>query len=305
VLHATRIIHTVAAVLTLISPAVQAFDNSCNKDHSLGWCLLDFGGRSNGARDVPEAKANELIAKAVAAMPAVDAGASGAQISQATATAAAAPLPPSTKDGAFVAIAAMDYAKWTMPPPGVSSTFNGSMSLLGFLLSGPKAGEQNQTFVILPESEVLDGDPRTTVENVIVQSMLRYLEADHHEVIDREMNPPLGARYTKRSYRATGGKCNAIVGACDFTSPIFSCSNCSSGKPDVIENAPAWAGGGRVYVWKSAHVSFREKEEDGKPTLLSGKLPDFYGTLPNWFYYYRPGAISLLVHGGQTEALIK
>jgi len=73
----------------------------------------------------------------------------------------------------------------------------------------------------------------------------------------------------------------------------------------MIENAPPWAGGGRVYVWKSVNVSFREKEEDGKPTLLSGKLPDFYGTLPNWFYYYRPGAISLLLHGGQTEALIK
>jgi hypothetical protein len=263
-----------------------AFDEDCVKDHSQAWCLLDLAGYSKGARDIKVEKANEIIAKASANANPADAR--------------------SGIDMGNVVLAGMDYAKLTHLPPGVSSGFSGSMWLLGAFLNGPKAGERTQSFVILPESDVKDGDPLTTAEDAFVAAVLKYLEADGAEKVDEERNPPLGSRYTIRAYKVNTGKCAAVAGGCWITGAFFSCSNCSFKKPMVIDKSPEWLGDGRTYVWGSWSPQIREADSKGKPIFPYEKLnQDLRVLLPDWFYLYRPGELSLLFNGQNTRLLAK
>ena len=272
-------------LVVLCLPA-KAFDDDCVKDHSQAWCLLDLAGFSKGARDIKAEKANEIIAKAT-------------QITN----------PADAKGGVDVGNlvnAGLDYAKLTRLPPGVSSQFSGSMWLLGALLNGPKAGERIQTFLILPESDVENGDPLATAEVKFVDAVLKYLEADVAEKVDEDRNPPLGSRYKIRAYKVVSGKCAAIVGGCWFTGSFFDCSNCSSIKPTVIDKAPEWISVGRSYIWKSWFLELRESDSKGKIMVPYEKLTqEFQKYLPDPFYYYRPGELSLLMNGQTTRLLVR
>lgn len=273
-------------LLSVLSLPANALEDDCVKDHSQAWCLLDLAGYSKGARDITIDRANEIIAKA-----AINANPTNAQTGP---------------DLGRIAVAGLDFAKLTHLPPGISPRFSGSMLLIGAFLDGPKAGERVQTFVILPEAEVKDGDPLATAEGAFVEAVLKYLEADGAEKVDEDRNPPLGSRYTIRAYKVSTGKCAAIPGGCWFTGSFFSCSNCRNRKPMVIDRSPNWVGIGRSYVWRDWFVQLREADSQGKLLVPHERLhKELCNYLPDSFYYFQPGELSLLVNGQTTRLLAK
>lgn len=277
----TRLIYVTAFALgALSSVSAYAIDNDCVEKHSRAWCLLDLAGYSKGADDVSAKKAAEILEK-------LRPGTEGKT---------------SDNGAMFATFAAMDLLKLASPPPGFSFGGSAAMNLLGLLTSGPRAGERTQNFIILPQSAVKDSEPGSIVEDAFLRASIKFLGTDTVAVQDEEKNPPLGARYVKRKYVLTGGKCGAE--GCELTLSFVACEKCYFRKSTVYEAPPPWVAAEKVYVWKDASIGFRLLSQNNNWVLTEEERREFHKNMPDWYYLYSPGQVSALFNGDQTQLLI-
>lgn len=261
-------------------PWGSSLDEDCPKDHSEAWCLLDLAGHSKGASDVSMKVAQEVLSSAKPAN---------------------APEGSTINKGALL-ISGMDYAKLTTLPKGMSSGVSGSMWLLKALTDGPKAGERQQMFIVLPESEVKDGDPLLTVEKAYMDAIARYLESDQAPVLKEVEHVALiGVRDILRTYQIHGGKCGQA--GCSVQSAFMNLKGGSYTKPEIIEKAPTWAGGQRIYVWSDARPWINSLEDPKKLLIKPDNYPELLAKMPAWLYFFQPGNVSLLANGQQVRLL--
>lgn len=266
--------------LALAWPWSSPLDDDCPKEHSEAWCLLNLAGHSKNASDASMKMAEEVMASANPKT-----GAEGASINKVA-----------------LVISGLDYAKMTTLPRGVSSGFSGTMWLLGALTDGPKAGERQQMFIILPESEVKNGDPLGTVESAYMEGIAKYLETDQAPVLKEvEHVATIGIRDIIRSYTIRGGRCGEV--GCSVSSAFMYLKDGSSTKPKIYDQVPAWAGGQRIYVWDMAFPWVTALDNPKKALIGPEKYAELLSKMPAWLYFYQPAKVSLLANGQQVRLL--
>ena len=160
-------------------------------------------------------------------------------------------------------------------------------------------------FAIIPDSEVVGGNPITTVQTYVINAFAAQLGG--------KLEPKL--MVTKRRhafgedsyllYRMFGGRCGTEGG---YASVEF--SNLIGSKDDTfqtIDALPAWYGSGKAHVvlktWPKAFRvlnkplnSFVSNRADTLATMAR---------LPKWFYYFEPGNPSVILSSDKVRVLVK
>ena len=122
----------------------------------------------------------------------------------------------------------------------------GGIGILDLVLKPKATGSQPQFFIMLPESQVKDGNPLRTAESSLIKGIVETLGIETAELREVEKKPTFGSQYMYRDYLLKGGQCGDA--GCTAYSRFFTTS------PDpvvVIHQPPRWAGNERLYVWTS------------------------------------------------------
>jgi hypothetical protein len=282
---------TALSFLMLLPFGSFAADEDCIKEHSYGWCMLDLVGYSKGAKDTPIEKIKPLLEKIQK-----DGNA----------------LPEGSVDKVDLLISAKNFANIGVVPfsPGVAGSL-GLLFSVGDFIKNP--GEKDQLFIMLPESEVKNGDPRLTIELLFVDGVKKFLNASNAVRKDIPVKTFFGSPSHFRGYLFTGGERCGETGCYAKIKFITNADiNPSSVAPNIIENPPSWASKEKIYTWNCAlpYIYLEPSEPlTSKSAALPGILKEpeygvFMKYMPSSFYFYKAGQLGVVFNGGNMNLLV-
>jgi hypothetical protein len=251
-----------AAVLA--TGVAHATEEECLSTHSLAYCMLDLVGLSKGAKEITAAELNSQIA-----------------------------VLKTDKDPSRALDHALDIYSVATARNAFAMSLAGAIAILEFIPKAKDVGSQPQLFIMLPESQVKDGDPLRTAESALMKGVVETLGIETSELREVEKKPTFGSPYVYRDYMLKGGQCGDA--GCTAYSRFFAT------KPDpvvVIDQPPKWAGNERLYVWANqTKGSWPMVQKPGRATslILEESMGELIKNLPKWFYYYIPGKTPAIV----------
>jgi hypothetical protein len=251
-------------------------DDECTKINSWVICLLELYSLDSGVVDMTQEAAKKAGFQAALR----EGGATGAAIIGAA---------------QFTPLA-------SRPLPGLSRQATGALWLLSAVpVYDP--GKSKQFFAIVPESQVVNGDPTATLEQAWIKAVAALLGATEIEARFTEKRPSLAGPYYLKNYIIKGGERCGEAG-CAVSADFFESRNFPDKelndrrKPIVVEAAPKWiapfgAPGERLYLfgnyWSRMHP--RVIDPQGKefwPIISVEDKLRFLALLPDWFLFYEP-----------------
>ena len=253
--------------------------------------MLDLVGYSKGAKDTPIEEIKPLLEKIQK-----DGNA----------------LPEGSVDKVDLLFSAKNFANIGVVP--FSSGIAGSMGLF-FAVSDliPNPGERNQFIILLPESEVKDGDPRLTIELLFVEGVKKFLNASNAVKKDIVEKPFFGGPVILRGYLFTGGDRCGETGCYLKTDFIqFADANPSRVAPVILEKPPSWAGKEKLYSWvvPFPYIYLEPKEPRTRKSapipgvVKEAEYPEFMKNLPSSFYLFKAGKLGAIFNGGNMNLLV-
>lgn len=253
--------------------------------------MLDLVGYSKGAKDTPIEKIQPLLDK-------IKKDGDG--------------LPAASVDKVDLLLAAKSFSNIGVVPfsPGIAGSLNLLFSVGEF---NKNPGEKDQMFIVLPESEVKNGDPRLTIELLFVDGVKKFLNASSAVRKDIPVKTFFGGASNFRGYLFTGGERCGDTGCYAKIKFITNADiNPSSVAPNVIENPPSWASKEKVYTWNCA-LPYIYLEPTEPITSKSPPIPgilkeqdygEFMKYMPSTFYFYKAGQLGVVFNGGNMNLLV-
>lgn len=244
--------------LLFLTAFANAGSEDCPKEHSVGYCILDYVDLAHGAKEI----SSDDLAKFVNV----------------------------TGEESTSGKSVIDIASNGVYLLGAKSAFDlalgGAMGIFGLLGSSTSVGQEPQFFIMLPESEVVEGNPLKTAEDAWVKGISEILNIDSATLNEVRKTPTFASPYIRRSYSLEGGECGED--GCEAYAKFF---YLLSSKPKVIDKPPTWLGNERLYIWatysNNAYPNVR-RNSDKKWMFPPSEMLKLVKKLPNWFYFYSP-----------------
>jgi hypothetical protein len=279
----------VFATLALACFCASAFSENCPEKHSMGWCIAEFSGISQGLRE----SSKEDLAGFIASIPQKAAPQNGVEVDS-------------------LIHAGLDFAKVGYTPGLLSPAGWGAFWVLNSF-GNYKLANQPHMFLILPESEVVDGNPRATAEKAWIEGVKEFLHATDYTLEENLNVAKNGNQTIVRKYRLTGGECGEEGCSADArfmaTIPFESKDTDKARFAKVIDNPPSWIANEKVYLWdftRSPWPQVTRNSDNPKVSLIPPeKAMEFMTKMSKWFYLYMPGKVQTLVTNDKAMFIAK
>ena len=274
---------TVTAAISLSGcMATAPKDGNCTKSNSEGLCLLDLVGISKGASDIrrSDLKAANVDLKALNNTSSINI------------------------NGDFLIAAGLERISPTSIP-GLGGGTPGNVFLLASVLKGKDIGQLANMFAIIPNSEVVGGNPKTTVQTHVINAFAAQLGAKLDPKPTVTTRKYVFGQDAVLLYRMSGGRCGTE--GCYASVDFSQLTGTKDTSFQTIDALPAWYGSGKAHVvLNTLPTAFRDPNKPFN-SLVSTRA-DTLGAmarLPKWLYYYEPGNPSVVLSSDKVRVLVK
>lgn len=262
------------AVLAASTGVAHATGEECIGAHSQAYCMLDLAGLSKGAVEISTTELSTQI-----------------DVSKVS------------DDPSRIANHAINALFVVTAKSFFEAGLAGGVGILD-LIPKPKAtGSQPQFFIMLPESQVKEGNPLRTAESALMTGVVKTLGVEATELREVEKKPTFGSAYIYRDYLLKGGQCGDV--GCTAHARFFA----TQPDPVVVLDQPlSWAGNERLYIWSSETKGawpIVQKPEKPRSLFTAESMIALMKNLPGWFYYYIPGKAPAIVSSEKVYFLAR
>lgn len=279
-----------AVFLAFAAVSINSFASSdnCPSKHSMGYCLAEMGEISQGIREATKEELQEVVASMSNKnpTPGVDYGS--------------------------IAIAGLEFAKVGYTPGLLSSPGWGVFWLVNSL-GATRLADNPLMFIILPESEVENGDPRATAEKAWINGVKSFLKATDVNIEEKYFKSRFADATIEQRFNFVGGECGD--GGCKAYAKFISHRPAAPNDDykikgaKVIDNPPKWIAKEKAYVWNyniGPWPLISKNDDNPKVNLVTGKnAMEFIKHMPKWFYLYMPGKVQSVINSEQVHLLVK
>lgn len=270
--------------ISCIALSVQSEEDDCKKKNSEAYCILEIAGISKSARDMRQSdlKNKDIDISKIGSDGVINI------------------------DTNYLALAALEYINPTKIA-GLSSGTLGSAFLVASIFSPRNPGEISDTFAIIPDSEVIDGNVLKTVQTHVLNAFALHMGSKLEPTPTYHVNKSLFGEDKFLMHKMHGGRCGSD--GC-FVSVEFSYHiGGMHEKYKTLDALPFWYGNGigKAHVVRNAWpLAFKDpKNRLGSKITTHTDGVQFVSHLPKWFYSYRPGNPSIMVSSDKIRVMVK
>lgn len=270
--------------ISCIALSVQSEEDDCKKKNSEAYCILEIAGISKSARDMRQSdlKNKDIDISKIGSDGVIHI------------------------DTNYLALAALEHINPTKIA-GLSSGTLGSAFLVASIFSPRNPGEISDTFAIIPDSEVIDGNVLKTVQTHVLNAFALHMGSKLESTPTYHVNKSLFGEDKFLMHKMHGGRCGSdgcFVGV-EFSYHIGGMHE----KYKTVDVLPFWYDNGRrkAHVVRNAWpLAFKDpKDRFGSRVSTMTDGIQFVSHLPKWFYSYRPGNPSIMVSSDKIRVMVK